>query len=147
MDLSCSSLHWQVSGMNYISRYFVAYEGAFTQSLIAAGFSSDQARQFVAITVSCISHTIKDTDLKKIVEILLSDDPSQLLNEIDDHDIASSLGMEPGQVSSGLAAISPVMKLVLIKNSNQIVDAAASLAWTAQRKLNTYGFKGFVNTH
>ena len=125
----------------------MAYEGAFTESLKATGFSDDQASQFVTATVSCILHTIKNTDLKILVEILLSDDPSQLLNSIDADDIASNLAMAPDQVSSGLAAISPVMKLVFIKNSNQIVDAAASLAWTAQRKLNSYGLSKFVNTH
>lgn len=133
--------------MNYISRCFTAYNGAFTESLIAAGFSADQARQFVEITVSFILYTVKNNDLKKTVEILLSDDPSQLLKMIDTDDIASKLGIESDQVSAGLAAISPVMKLVFIKNSNQIVDAAASLAWSSQSKLNTYGLRGFVNTH
>jgi len=133
--------------MNYISRCFAKYDGAFTESLKAAGFSADHARQFVTTTVECVLYTIKHTDLKIIVKILLSEDPSRILNLIDIEDLTNTLAMNPVQVNSGMEAISPVMKLVFIKNSNEIVDAAASLAWSSQRKINSYGLSEFINTH
>ena len=65
--------------MDFIKIYFDEYSSAFTGKLGDAGITGDLATQFLSETASAIMYTIKNTNLEKTIEILLSDNPSQLI--------------------------------------------------------------------
>lgn len=115
--------------MDFINIYFDEYSSAFTRKLEDVGITGDLATQFLPETASAIMHTIKNTNLEKTIEILLSDNPSQLIKTINVHTMAKKLGISSEQVSSGLESIAPVVSLVFLLKCNEIVAATASLAW------------------
>ncbi len=97
--------------------------------LKAVGIGDVLARQLLIETSSDILTTIKYIRLEKSIVILSSDYPSQLLSTIDIDNMAERLGISRQQVVTGLGAIAPVMSIVFKLRSNEIVAAAASLAW------------------
>ncbi len=115
--------------MDFIKIYFDEYSSAFTRKLGDAGITGDLATQFLSETASAIMYTIKNTNLEKTIEILLSDNPSQLIKTINVHAMSKKLDISSEQVSSGLESISPVVSLVFLLKSNEIVAGTASLAW------------------
>lgn len=115
--------------MDFINIYFDEYSSAFTRKLEDVGITGDLATQFLSETASAILYSIKNTNLEKTIEILLSDNPSQLIKTINVHTMAKKLGISSEQVSSGLESIAPVVSLVFLLKCNEIVAATASLAW------------------
>lgn len=119
--------------MDFITKYFDEYRSAFNGRLKAVGFSDDLSKEFLTETASEVFSVIKNTNLEKTIKILLSDDPSQLLNFVNNDVIASNLAISSEQVKSGLEAITPVMSQVFKLKSNDIVTASASLAWVSTK--------------
>lgn len=115
--------------MNFVKKYFDAYESAFTIRLKDAGIADDLASRLLAETSSDILSVIKKSRLEKSIVILLSDDPSQLLSSINIDMMAAKLGTSREQVVIGLGAIAPVMSMVFKLRSHEIIAATASLAW------------------
>ena len=120
--------------MDFIKIYFDEYSSAFTIKLELVGITGDLATQFLSETASAIMYTINKTNLEKTIEILLSDNPSQLLKTINVHEMAKKLGISSERVSSGLESIAPVVSLVFLLKCNEIVAATASLAWKTTDK-------------
>ena len=120
--------------MDFIKIYFDEYSSAFTIKLELVGITGDLATQFLSETASAIMYTINNTNLEKTIEILLSDNPSQLLKTINVHEMAKKLGISSERVSSGLESIAPVVSLVFLLKCNEIVAATASLAWKTTDK-------------
>ncbi len=119
--------------MDFITNYFDEYGSAFSSRLKAIGFSDDLAKEFLTETASEILSIIKNTNLEKTIKILLSDDPSQLLNLANSDVIATNLAISSEQVKSGLDAIAPVMSQVFLLKMDEIVSATASLAWVSTK--------------
>ena len=119
--------------MNFITNCFEEYGGAFSGSLKASGFSDDLAKEFLTEIASGVFYIIKNASLEKTIKILLSDDPSRLLNSINVKAIATKLGISTEQVTAGLEAIAPVMSQVFLLKSDEIVTATASLAWVSTK--------------
>ena len=119
--------------MDFIRNYFEEYGDAFSGRLKASGFSDDLAKEFLTEIASGIFYIIKNANLEKTIKILLSDDPSRLLNSINVKAIAKKLAISTEQVTAGLEAIAPVMSQVFLLKSNEIVTATASLAWVSTK--------------
>ena len=119
--------------MDFITNCFEEYGGAFSGRLKAAGFSDDLAKEFLTEIASEIFYIIKNENLEKTIKILLSDDPSRLLNSINVKVIATKLGISTEQITAGLEAIAPVMSQVFLLKSDEIVTATASLAWVSTK--------------
>lgn len=117
--------------MDFIKIYFEEYRSVFLLRLNNVNIVGDLAKQFLPETAKSILYTIKNTRLEKTIEILLSDNPSKLLDLIDIDALASALCISTEQVDLGLKAIAPVMSQIFILNSNEIVAATASLAWSS----------------
>ena len=115
--------------MDFIRNYFEEYGDAFSGRLKASGFSDDLAKEFLTEIASGIFHIIKNANLEKTIKILLSDNPSQLLRLINVYEMATKLGINTEQTSSGLDAIAPVVSQVFSLKRHEIVAATASLAW------------------
>ena len=115
--------------MDFIKNYFDEYSSVLTRKLEDAGITGDLASQFLPETASAIQYSIKNTSLEKTIKILLSDNPSQLLRLINVYEMATKLGINTEQTSSGLDAIAPVVSQVFSLKRHEIVAATASLAW------------------
>lgn len=115
--------------MDLINKYFIEYENALVGRLKSIDFLNDESTRLLSETSSAILHIIRNTNLEAVIKILLSDDPSTIINLIDTISMAAKLGMDVDKVTSGLEAISPVIKQVFIQKNKEIVTATASLAW------------------
>lgn len=116
--------------MDFIEKCFMRYNAELTDKLVDAGFSAAQAKEFLPVTSSSIMHFIKNTDLEITIAIFMSDNPSQILNLINADVVASIMGMNSDQVTSGFEAIAPALSQAFKQQSNEIVAATASLAWS-----------------
>ena len=126
--------------MDFIKNYFDEYSSVLTRKLEDAGITGDLASQFLPETASAIQYSIKNTSLEKTIKILLSDNPSQLLQSVNVHEMAKNLGINTEQVSSGLDAIAPVVSQVFSLKRHEIVAATASLAWkTTDESIDSAG--------
>ena len=119
--------------MDFITNYFEEYGDAFSGRLKASGFSDDLAKEFLTEITSGLFYIIKNENLEKTIKILLSNDPSRLLNSINVKAIATKLGISTEQVTAGLEAIAPVISQVFLLKNNEIVTATASLAWLSTK--------------
>jgi len=119
--------------MDFITNYFDEYGSAFSGRLKAVGFSDDLAKEFLTEIASGIFLIIKNSNLEKTIKILLSDDPSRLLDSINAKVVATELGISTEQVTTGIEAIAPVVSQVFLLKSNEIVTASASLAWVSTK--------------
>lgn len=115
--------------MDFVTKFFKEYDSAFMLRLKDVGMAGDLARHFILETASATFCAIKKTSLEKTVIIMLSDDPSQLLKSLNADSLAINLAISKEQVYIGLETIAPVMNMVFILRSNEIVAATASLAW------------------
>ena len=115
--------------MDFVTKVFKEYDSAFMLRLKDVGMTGDLARHFILETASATFCAIKNTSLEKTVIIMLSDDPSQLLKSLNADSLAINLAISKEQVCIGLETIAPVMNMVFIQKSNEIVAATASLAW------------------
>lgn len=115
--------------MDFIKKYFIEYEYAFFDRLDTVGMKKQSVGPFLDTTAYAISQTIRKSKLEKIIEILLSDNPAEILFLLDTDEMSADLEMTSDDVSAALAAISPVMKQIFILKNYEIVSATASLAW------------------
>jgi len=114
--------------MDFIKECFKEQDGAFLEQLKGAGFSTDQARQFLPEAASGILDSAQDTGIEAITKQLVADGPSQLLSSVNADAIAEKLGMNSDLVAKGLAAIAPVLAQAFSQKSDGLVGAVTSLA-------------------
>jgi len=120
--------------MDLIKKCFYENNANYSMNLKQAGFTDDLVKQFLPETTAAVSNIIENNNLEKTIEILLSNNPAQLLNSIDTHDLADKLAISSERVTLGLEVIAPEMKRFFTLNSNQIVAETASLAWKTSDK-------------
>lgn len=114
--------------MDVIKECFRENAGTFTEKLKAAGFSVDQARQFLPEIESSILDSVENSGVAKMITCLVSEEPSRMFSTSDINLMAIKLGMNSDQVMSGLEAIMPVMTRAFSKNNYETVGAVDSLA-------------------
>lgn len=114
--------------MNIIKECFDEHGGAFTESLENAGFSFEQARQFLPEAASSILDLTQDASAVQIITGLSSDGPSTLHNAINVDAIAEKLDMSPNHVTSGLEAIMPILSQAITDKGDGKLGLVSSLA-------------------
>ena len=100
-----------------------------TGYLMRAGFSSDQAREFLTTAASSILETFHHREIEEIIAAMGSAEPTRLLNTVNVNVLADKLGINAYLVRQGFETVSPVMARAFSTNSRGIVGAAASIAW------------------
>jgi len=115
--------------MHSINRCFYEKNATYSTNLEHAGFTDDMVKQFLPETTVALLNIIENNNLEKTIEILLSNNPAQLLNSIDTDVLAKKLALRSEQVSLALEVIAPEMARFFTHNSNEIVAETASLAW------------------
>lgn len=113
--------------MDFITECFEQHSGAFTEKLAGAGFSIDQAKQFLPEAASGIFNATQDAGAEQMITGLITGGPSKLISSINITEMASKLGMNSEQISSGLEAIAPLLSQVLSETNNGVVGAVSSL--------------------
>ncbi len=114
--------------MEFLNECFEEHGGALTEQLTAAGFSGDQARQFLPEAASGILESAQGLDVAEISQQLVSDGPSPFLSAVNVDAIAEKLGMNPDLVTKGLAAIAPVLSQAFAQKGEGLMGAVSSLA-------------------
>jgi len=114
--------------MDIIENCFKEHGGALIEQLTVAGFSVDQATQFLPEAASGIANATQDTGVEQITSRLLSGDPSELFDSVNVAAIAAKLGIDSDLVTKGLAAIAPVLAKTLSQKSDGLIGAVSSLA-------------------
>lgn len=114
--------------MDLIKECFEEHGGALTEQLKAAGFSGDQAGQFLPEAASGIIDSAQGMDIAEITSQLVSDGPSQFLSAVNVEAIAEKLGMSSDLVTKGLAAIAPVLSQAFAQKGDGLLGAVSSMA-------------------
>ena len=114
--------------MDFLKECFEEHDGVLTEQLKGAGFSADQASQFLPEAASGILDSARDMDVAELSSQLVSDGPSQLLSAVNVDSIAEKLGMNPDLVTKGLAAIAPVLSQAFAQKGEGLMGAVSSLA-------------------
>jgi hypothetical protein len=114
--------------MDFIKDSFKEHEGALIEQLKVAGFSVDQAKQFLPEAATGILDSTQDAGVEQITKRLLSGDPSELSGSVDIAAIAAKLGIDSDQVTKGLAAIAPILARVLSQKGGGLLGAVSSFA-------------------
>ena len=115
--------------MDFIKNCFDNNNAELMKRLKQANLPGKMEKPFLQETAAAVMSVIEKSNLEKTIEVLLSDNPAQLLQAIDVDAMAQKLELESVQVSTGLEAISPEVSKVFNANINEIVAATASLAW------------------
>jgi len=115
--------------MHSIKKCFNEDNATYSTKLEQVGFTDEMVKQFLPETTVAVLDIIENNNLEKTIEILLSNNPAQLLNSIDTHVLAKKLAIRSEQVELALEVIAPEMTRFFTHNSNEIVAETASLAW------------------
>lgn len=110
-----------------IRECFEENAGAFTSSLQGAGFSVEQAENFLPEAASGILESTKESGITQLIAGFTSGGSEKLLRDFDVEAIADKLGMDADQVSTGLVAIMPVLSNLMSDKSEGLLGAASSL--------------------
>lgn len=95
--------------MKHIKECFEEHSNAFTESLIKANFSSDEAMKFLPEAISEIMESSNKTSIYQTITVLLANRPRQLLRNMNISMIANKSEMSQFQVATGLQAIAPIL--------------------------------------
>jgi len=114
--------------MDFIKDCFEEHGDALTEQLEGAGFSADQARQFLPEAASGILESAQGLDVADMSQQLIADSPSPLLSAINVDAIAEKLGMNSDLVTEGLAAIAPLLSQAFAQKGEGLMGAVSSMA-------------------
>jgi len=114
--------------MDFIKDCFEEHGDVLTKQLEGAGFSADQASQFLPEAASGILESAQGLDVAEISQQLIADDPSSLLGAFNADAIAEKLGMNSDLVTKGLAAIAPLLSQAFAQKGEGLMGAVSSMA-------------------
>lgn len=95
--------------MSIIKECFEEYKNDFTDSLIKANFSPDEAAMFLPAACLSILKSSNSVGISQTMQILLADRPHQFLKKLDVPTIARNAEISFFQVTTGLQAITPTL--------------------------------------
>lgn len=108
--------------MDVIRDFFNRHDSDLIRKLVSAGFSANQARDFLPEAVESILRSNQNTGIAVAITGLL-EEPSQLMSSINTVAIGQKLKMRPEQVESGLAVIVPELSQALSQKNKNIVES------------------------
>lgn len=128
--------------MDFIKMCLDERSGALMDELQAAGFSQEQAKQFLPVAVSHILDSMQDIGVAQTI-CRLQDDPAELVRSIQDDVLARDLSISLDQVATGIDAMAPVFLEVFSINSKGIVGSIISMIGGSTSKLVSSTKKSF----
>lgn len=131
--------------MNFIQDFFANHRNDLMDQLVLAGFTTEQASQFLPAVASSILKAFQHKEIEEIISTMGIDEPAKLLAAINVSAIAQKTGMNTCQVTSGCEVIMPLMARAFLNNEGGIINAAASIAWGLPGKINTIKTKPVGN--
>lgn len=114
--------------MHLINQCFDEHGSILSKILQDAGFSIDQADNFLPEAALGIVESILRTSVFQTFSPLLSDYPSKSKITIDINTIAKKLDMSSGQVTSGLHAIAPILLRIYSQKREEIESVVPSVS-------------------
>ena len=108
--------------MDVIRDFFNQNHSDLLRKLEGAGFTANQARDFLPEAVESILRSTQNTGIAVAITGLL-EEPSELMSSINTEAIGQKLKMRPKQVESGLAVIVPVLSQALSQKNKNIVES------------------------
>ena len=117
--------------MDFITECFENHNQTFRKKLKSAGYTPEQIVVFLPEVASSMKASVQKSGADSLIAGLISNGPGQLLRSIDTNAIATKLGINSGQVIIGVNAITPALTQAFMQSSNNLVSAAASLAWSS----------------
>lgn len=113
--------------MDFIKDLISEHSGTLIETLSGAGFSAEQATDFLPEAASGLTDMLGSADMTDVVSKLSSGDAGDLLSSINVADIATKLGLSPEMVSSGFESIMPLVTKVMSENGGGIAGALSSV--------------------
>ena len=123
--------------MNFIQGFFANNRGDLIDQLALAGFTTEQACQFLPVVASSILKAFQHKEIEEIIATMGIDEPTKLLGAVNVSAIAQKTGMNTYQITSGFEVIMPVMARAFLNNEGGIINAAASIAWGLPGEFHT----------
>ena len=112
--------------MDFIQECLQERGEALMGELEIAGFSQDQATNFLPTAASVILKSTQNPGATQSIRDLL-ENPAELIGSIDVDEISKSLGIERTQVTTGFEAITPVFCEFYTLSNGGIVYSVVSL--------------------
>ena len=131
--------------MNFIQGFFANNRGDLIDQLALAGFTTEQACQFLPVVASSILKAFQHKEIEEIIATMGIDEPTKLLGAVNVSAIAQKTGMNTYQITSGFEVIMPVMARAFLNNEGGIINAAASIAWGLPGEFHTIKTKPVGN--
>lgn len=113
--------------------------------LVLAGFTTEQASQFLPAVASSILKAFQHQEIEEIISTMGVDEPAKLLCAVNVSAIAQKTGMNTCQITSGFEVIMPVMARAFLNNERGVINAAASIAWGLPGEIHTIKTKPVGN--
>ncbi|HEX5635704.1 MAG TPA: hypothetical protein VFY78_01340 [Gammaproteobacteria bacterium] len=112
--------------MDFIKDCFEKQADPIFAKLKTAGFSEEQASQFLTAVNARITQCILDPGAGNLIARLMVDGPSELFYRENIEAIAASTGMDSNKVKTGFNMIMPFLSEAFSQNKDTLVSSIAS---------------------
>lgn len=112
--------------MDFLMDCFEQHDGAYIEHLEVAGYSTEQARQFMPEAASRFAHCARNKGVGQITAQLAEIGLARFIGPRNLDAICERLGMDSTQVRMGLAAITPVLAQTIARKADRLSGAASS---------------------
>ena len=113
--------------MDLIKNFISENSGDLIGKLTSSGFDLDQAKQFLPEAASGLTEAAGKLDMSELMSSISSGDTSKLMSMVNIGSIASKLGMDADQVTSGLGSLLPSI-ISALKDGGGLGDAVSALS-------------------
>lgn len=122
--------------MDFLKDCFEQHDDAYIEHLQIAGYSTEQARQFMPEAASRFAHRARNKGAGQITAQLAEIGLARFIGPGHLDAICEKLGMDSAQVRMGLAAITPVLAKTIARKADSLSGRASS---TTRRLFNRIG--------
>ncbi len=122
--------------MDFLKDCFEQHDDAYIEHLQIAGYSTEQARQFMPEAASRFAHRARNKGAGQITAQLAEIGLARFIGPGHLDAISEKLGMDSAQVRMGLAAITPVLAKTIARKADSLSGRASS---TTRRLFNRIG--------
>ncbi len=112
--------------MDFLTDCFEQHDGAYIEHLEVAGYSTEQARQFMPEAASRFAHRARNKGAGQITAQLAEIGLARFIGPGHLEAICEKLGMDSVQVRMGLAAITPVLAQTIARKADSLSSVASS---------------------
>ncbi len=115
--------------MEFLKQIFHDQNSVFVSLLENQGFSANQANDFVYEVATYFSTSNPDLDIAQAIKLLISEDPSNILQAINIKILAHSLGVASIVAELGIKTIQPDLSYFMSQKKDDILNTIISLSW------------------